>query len=149
MEFHDPMMPIAHNSGSLPACADDLISELALKVLTPAQKERLVVLISERSPGEEFDIHKEIESQYVLIQSIRADLMDPNGGMRSNMEPREIQTIIGLFNSFMTLYLRSMERLDKDKELSQIESAVKKAMMEAPKDVQDKFIESLEKYLGG
>ena len=40
MEFHDPMMPIAHNSGSLPACADDLISELALKVLTPAHNDR-------------------------------------------------------------------------------------------------------------
>jgi len=146
MEFDDPMMSPAFESTAMPAAADDLITELAVKTLTPQQKERLVALISS---GEEvdFDIHKEIHSQYVLIQSIRSDLLDPSGELRQGMESREIQTIIGLFNSFMNLYLRSMERLDKDKELAQIEAAVRKAMEEAPSDVQDIFLNSVEEYL--
>lgn len=146
MPYEDPMMSPAYDSVAMPAAADDLISELSLKTLNSQQKERLANMLSQ-SETDEFDIHKEIKSQYVLIQAIRADLLNPNGTMREGMEPKEIQTIIGLFNSFMNLYLRSMERLDRDKELSQIEAAVRKAMEEAPADIQDTFLRTLEGYL--
>jgi len=146
--MYDPMMQApTEYSGEMLANTDDMITELKSKTLSASQKERLSSLISSNNSEGKLDIHSEIRSQYLLIDSIRSDLLDPKGHLREGMEAREIQTIIGLFNSFMTLYLRSMEKLDRDKELSQIEQAVQEAMAIAPEETQKTFLVNLERFM--
>ena len=138
---HDPMN--SHNP-TLYASADDLITQLSTVSINPSQAERLKFLLPDKAP---VDIHDEIESQYLLMQQVRAELLNPNGDLKESVAGKELQSVFAQFNSFMNLYLRAMERLDRDRQLTEIEQAVTSAMKEAPKEVQDAYMEALEDRL--
>lgn len=140
----NPAMFSDNLDSKLPADTDDLITELTARDLNTSQKLRVQALV----PAEGvLDIHVEIESQYILIQSLRAEILNPNGSIRAGVEVKDLQAILGQFNSFMTLYLRAMERLDRDRQLSEIESAVTKAVSSCSKEVQDEYLRLLKENL--
>lgn len=139
--IEDPMN--LHNPSML-ADADDIITQLSTVSISKTQAERLRTLL----PGKErIDIHEEIEAQYLLMQQVRADLLKPGGELKSSVTGKELQSVFAQFNSFMNLYLRAMERLDRDRQLSEIEQAVTKALQKAPKEVQDAYLSELESNL--
>jgi len=143
MRVNSPMFSDSLDA-NLPADTDDLITELTQRTLNPTQKLRVKALVPQEGA---LDIHNEIEEQYVLIQSLRAEILNPNSSLRAGVEVKDLQAILGQFNSFMTLYLRAMERLDRDRQLSAIESAITKAISACPKEVQDIYLEVLKENL--
>ena len=143
MRVNSPMFSDSLDA-NLPADTDDLITELTQRTLNPTQKLRVKALVPQEGA---LDIHNEIEEQYVLIQSLRAEILNPNSSLRAGVEVKDLQAILGQFNSFMTLYLRAMERLDRDRQLSAIESAITKAISACPKEIQDIYLEVLKENL--
>lgn len=138
----DPMMPSfdASRRGLPDHTTDELVSQLSQRKLTPSQQERLHTVISDKS---QFNIHDEIKAQYLLVKQVRSNFLDPDGSLRSGLDGKEIQSIFSQFNSFMGLYLRAMEKLDKDKQLSEIEAAVNYAISQCSKEVQDTYLAAL------
>ena len=128
----------------LPADTDDLITELSTRPMSTSQRLRVKTLVPEEGA---LDIHAEIESQYILIQTLRSEILNPNGSIRNGVEVKDLQAILSQFNSFMTLYLRSMEHLDRDRQLSEIEAAVTKTISSCSKEVQDEYLRMLTENL--
>jgi len=126
--------------------ADSLLDKLAGKKLTDAQAFKLSGLLPQSLKP--VDIHGEIHSQYILLNTIRGRLLDENSQLLQDATAKEVQALMSQCNSFLSLYLRSMEKIDRDKELVEIEQAVTEAMRDCPKEVQDRYLERLKELLG-
>jgi len=130
-------------TGHLPAEAGVLISELENHNLKDEDISRLQLMI----PKASLDIHEEIALQYQIVKSIQSRILDSNSKLNENASAKELSTIISGFNSYLNLYLRSMEKIDRDKQLQEIEVAVLESIADMPEDVQKIYFSKLEHRL--
>jgi len=131
------------DTGSLPAAASDLISALGKVRLTGADIARIKLLI----PNTKMDIHEEIQMQHQIVKSMQSRILDEHNMLHENASAKEISTVIMGFNSYLNLYLRSLEKIDSDSQSQEIETAVLDAIMDMPKEDQEKYFSKLKKRL--
>lgn len=127
----------------IPTAASDLITALGKRNLTGEAIARLKLLI----PNTTLDIHYEIEMQHEIVKSMQSRILDENNQLHENASAKEIATVITGFNSYLNLYLRSMEKIDRDKQSQEIETAVLEAINDMPNEAQEHFFSKLKKRL--
>jgi len=130
-------------TGHLPAEASELITALSHRNLRPDDITRIRLLI----PTKRLDIHDEIQTQNDIINAMKSRILDENNILMAEAGPKDVSALIGSFNSFLNLYLRSMDKLDKDKQMQEIEFAIVEAIEDMPKEIQDTFFSHLKKRL--
>lgn len=139
----DFMQPISdhedYRRASVPAAASDLITALQNRHLTDSDIARIRLLI----PSKKLDIHQEISIQNAIINNMKSRVLDENNQLLSEVSPKDISALIGSFNSFLTLYLRSMEKIDHNRESQEIETAILESIQDMPKDIQELYFSKL------
>lgn len=138
-----PVLDEVTPTGHLPAEASELITALSHRRLRDDDVTRIRLLI----PTKRLNIHDEIQSQNDIINSMKSRILDENNVLMAEAGPKDVSALIGSFNSFLNLYLRSMEKLDKDKQMQEIESAIVEAIEDMPKEIQDTFFSHLKRRL--
>lgn len=128
---------------SPPAQTSVLITALGKRNLRSADIARIKLLI----PTTKLDIHEEIERQHEVVKSMQSRILDDEGKLHEDASAKEISTVITGFTSFLNLYLRSMEKIDRDKQSQEIENAVLEAIQDMPKDIQDQYFVKLKARL--
>jgi hypothetical protein len=116
------------------------------RAMTAEQKASLLALMPESA--ETFDVHQEIASQYTLIRAIRNELVDVRGYLKQDFDSRTAKELITAITSFTSLYLKSQEALDKDKQMLLIEQAFVETVKSMPPEDQDRFYAELERRMG-
>jgi hypothetical protein len=116
------------------------------RAMTAEQKASLLALMPESA--ETFDVHQEIASQYTLIRAIRNELVDVRGYLKQDFDSRTAKELITAVTSFTSLYLKSQEALDKDKQMLLIEQAFVETVKSMPPEDQDRFYAELERRMG-
>jgi hypothetical protein len=116
------------------------------RAMTAEQKASLLALMPESA--ETFDVHQEITSQYTLIRAIRNELVDARGYLKQDFDSRTAKELITAVTSFTSLYLKSQEALDKDKQMLLIEQAFVETVKSMPPEDQDRFYAELERRMG-
>lgn len=135
--------PTSKHLPHLPAAASDLISALETVRLRESDIARIRLLL----PSNKLDIHEEIQRQNDIINSMKSRILNEDSTLMKDAGPKDISALISSFNSFLNLYLRSMEKLDKDRQMQEIENAVSDAIKDMPDEIQKQYLEKLEKRL--
>jgi hypothetical protein len=127
------------------AAALKTIAELD-NYLTPGQRRALAEIAGDLSAP--FDLHQEVKAQYALVQALRQNLVNPlTNKLRDGFEVREAREMVTAFTSFLSLYLKAQEKLDKESELSAIEAAFIETVKNLPEEAQEQYITDLERRL--
>lgn len=134
----EDILQVNHRT-DIPAAANDLITALGKVNLRPDDVARMKLLI----PNTRMDIHEEIEMQHQIVKSMQSRILDEHNMLHENASAKEISTVISGFNSYLNLYLRSMEKIDRDRQSQEIETAVLDAIMDMPKEIQEHYLSKL------
>jgi len=125
--------------------ASSVIDALMDKPLDPTDIARLELLL----PSTSVDIHAEIRRQHSLVQVMQGMVLSGNGAIMSEASAKDISAVISAFNSYLNLYLRSLEKLEKDKQMQVIEQAVVDAVSAMPLEIQEQYMSKLISTLEG
>lgn len=123
---------------------DAIISKLQNSTITQAQAARIKLLLPEST----VNIHDEIESQYQMINVIKSRILDRNNKIHESATAKEIASVITGFNAYLSLYLRSQDKINVSKQHQQIEDALHTAIHAMPKKVQEEFLSEVQSCLG-
>lgn len=161
-----PPSPVGGGNKVLDADLESSVSFICqhVKYLSLIQKDRLKKsmgfdkLIDPQAPeesmatvatnyGAEFDLAEEVEAQIRAVRSIRANVFDVNGNLKSSVTSREAKEIISTGSTMLGTLMKYHEKVMNMERLRKLEQSVVEALLEVDEDFKAKVMESLEKKL--
>lgn len=135
---------------SLDAEVDAILNHPDL--LTQMQLVNLSVILQERMPegvkyDASFDLMAEVAAQLTMCKAMRDKVMSRSGTPMEGVSARDLKEVATANNSLFQSVMRNHEKLVNMNRLQAIEKATVTAIKEMPKEVQDAFMEALERQL--
>jgi hypothetical protein len=135
--------------GKVRVAIEDCISEL--KHLAPAMNKaelneiKALLGIGFGSPDKEqssFTIDQ-VEEQYNLVLAIRNKVLSDEGGILEVTSAKDLAALVNSINNLISLFLRQQGKIDQQKEIAKVRTAVTYAIKELPIEQQRKFLDRL------
>jgi hypothetical protein len=93
--------------------------------------------------GEPVDMLTEVQEQMTMVRVIRSRIMS----LGENADPKALQSLVSTTTSLFAMLTKySSEMVNQDR-IKKIEAAVVEAITTLPKEIQEKYFETLEKLL--
>ena len=94
------------------------------------------------------EFYREVMDQKYLVYQLKDEVFDQNSTLREGASPQQVTAMVGAINNFVSFYIKNLDKIEENRTLYGIETAVIAAVKTLGNDAKVEFLKTLNAEFG-